>query len=338
MAHSQFSAPPQPPSQRSALMLWVGVMFLLAIAIAGIAALVMKQNLIFSVISFIVAFLSLPIGILQIAPGILPQMRQTIKTGLLLSIIVVLMGSLALNGFLLLHPHASTPPPNPPSPSQSGRMPTPTPTPTLTSQPIPILVQENFSVQNQPTSSNTLTFPKRVRAGDLIIVAITNFLRSISSVTDNQDDTYIQVAAAQHANNHTDYVLLYYAKNVAAGQTTITAQGGGNMGIYEYSGLDPLSPLDQVASNAGMGNTPNGGIVNTTKDNELYFVVGVDDNGGNTSLSAGNGYILRDVEADSTHHERFYTEDRVAAHGSYSTDFTIAVGSHWAVIGATFKP
>ena len=102
--------------------------------------------------------------------------------------------------------------------------------------------------------------------------------------------------------------------------------------------LDTTSPLDQVVSNADFGNTPNGGTLNTTKENELYFAVGVDDNGNNSAPSAGSGYTLEDHQDDSTNHERFYSEDRISAHGSHQTNFSIAAGSDWAVIGASFKP
>jgi glucose/arabinose dehydrogenase len=186
-----------------------------------------------------------------------------------------------------------------------------------------------------------LTFPSSVTTGDLIIVAITQFEGSVSSVRDHQSNTYTQVTAAQHANTSYNYAQLYYAKNVTGGTTTVTVTfsiSADNVGIYEYSGLDTTSPLDQVVSNVGVANTPNGGTLNTTKDNELYFAVGVDDNGNNSSPSAGSGYTLEDHQDDTLHHERFYSEDRISAHGSYQTNFSIAAPSDWAVIGASFKP
>jgi len=200
----------------------------------------------------------------------------------------------------------------------------------------PSLVQKNFQ-----TSSNTATFSSDVTSGNLILVAITQWNSTVSSVTDNKGNTYTAVTSAQHANTATDYTQLYYAKNVAAGATTVTvtfSSGVGNIGIYEYSGLSTTSPLDQVTSNTGASTTPNGGTLTTTPDNELYFAVGADDNGNNSTPTAGGGYTVENHQDDSANHERFYTEDRVSAHGSYSTDFTIGASSDWAVIGASFKP
>lgn len=217
------------------------------------------------------------------------------------------------------------------------------PSPTATTSPAPALMQKNFYVQSSDTRTNTVSFPSSVMAGNLIIVAITHFIGAVSSVTDNQGNTYTQATASQHANASKDYVELYYAKNVRGGATTITVTFsvlGGDVGIYEYAGLNTTSPLDQVASNTGSGTSPDGGILSTTSDNELYFVVGVDDNGDNIDPSAGSGYTLENHEDDSTHHERFYSEDRISAHGSYQTNFLISSQSSptvWAVIGASFK-
>ncbi len=205
---------------------------------------------------------------------------------------------------------------------------------------IPALVQKNF--QSQHTSSNALAFTSNVTAGNTILVAITQWNTTVSSVTDNRGNTYTAVTPARHANTSTDYAELYYAKNVAGGATTVTVAFSGtadtNVGIYEYSGLDPISPLEQLASNTGFGSAPNGGTVTTATDNELYFAVGVDDNGNNVAPTAGSGYTLENHQDDSTSHERFYSEDRISAHGSYSTNFTIGTSSNWAVIGASFKP
>lgn len=201
------------------------------------------------------------------------------------------------------------------------------------------LVQKNF--QTIRGSTNSLSFSTNVTASDLINVSITQFSTTVVSVNDNKNDTFSQVAV-KHANSSTDYAEMYYAKNVAGGSTTITVTfsglGDSNVGIYEYSGLDTVLPLDQVTSATGRSSSPNGGSLITTTDNEAYVVVGVDDFGNNTTANAGSGYILENHEDDSNTHERYYLEDRISPHGSYSTNFTIGTSSNWAVIGASFKP
>jgi hypothetical protein len=274
-------------------------------------------------------------------------LKAAVITGLL-AIVAALVGGLTTGIFTLASKTSNNIANSPIVTSASSPSPeanqTSIPSPTATTPPAPALVQKNFYVQSSDTITNTVSFPSSVTAGNLIIVAITHFLGVVSSVEDNQGNIYTQVTAPQHANASKDYVELYYAKNVKGGATTITVTFsvlGGDVGIYEYAGLNKTSPLDQVVSNAGSGQSPNGGTLSATTDNELYFVVGVDDNGDNIAPSAGNGYTLEDLEDDSTHHERFYSEDRISAHGSYQTNFSISSQSSptvWAVIGASFKP
>ncbi len=80
------------------------MVLLLTTTILGIYAIVTKQDTIFAVISFGLVIFAVPLGILQIAPSSLVQMRQTIKMGLLVIGISLLLGSLTLNLILLLRP------------------------------------------------------------------------------------------------------------------------------------------------------------------------------------------------------------------------------------------
>jgi hypothetical protein len=228
--------------------------------------------------------------------------------------------------------------------------PTATATVTLTSTPTPIpppaLVNHNFNGEYTNSPLNTVAFPKSAVAGDLIIVAITQYQGTVSSVSDSENNMYTRVAV-QNANSdpNNDYVELYYAKNVKGGATTVTvtfsAAGDTNVGIYEFAHLDTLSPLDLVAKNTGSGNAPNGGTLSTSNDNDLYFAVGVDDDNSTspektTPASAGSGYILVD-NADDPNTEKFYAEYRISPHGVYQTNFSIQLQSEWAVVGASFK-
>jgi hypothetical protein len=346
MSQQQSPTPHQSPNRRSSVILWIGIMLFLVAALLGVYAIVTKQNTVFLVVSFGQAILTTVIGIIQIAPNLLSHLRQTMRTGYIILGISLLIVSLTTNVYLFIRLQTLSNP-NAPTSSPSTSTPTSTLTPTqasITSTPtstslsMPILVQKNF--RSNVNGSNAVTFPSSITAGNLIMVAITHFIGTVLSVTDNHSNTYAQVTAARHANSSSDYVELYYAKNVTGGTTTVTVlfSKRGTVGVYEYSGLDKTSPFDQVTSDARFGSTPDGGTLNTNQDNELYFVVGVDDNGGNSTPSAGSGYTLEVHQDDSTQNERYYTEDRVSAHGSFQTDFSIAVESHWAVIGASFKP
>jgi streptogramin lyase len=103
---SQQQSPTSHPSPHrwTSLGLWIGMVLLLTTTILGIYAIVTKQDIIFAVISFGLVIFAVPLGILQIAPSSLVQMRQTIKMGLLVIGISLLLGSLTLNLILLLRP------------------------------------------------------------------------------------------------------------------------------------------------------------------------------------------------------------------------------------------
>lgn len=335
----------QPPNSWSSFLIWVGVILFTVAIILAILAFFTNQDILISFISFLLTLFGVIVSIKPILRNIFSQVRRTIKTGLVILSIALLIISITLNFYQFIHPQASA---TSLTPVPESLTTTPlvhrTLTSTNTPPSVPTLVQKEFHIQNQDTTSSAVSLPSSVTTGDLIIVAITQFKGAVLSVMDNQGNSYIQVTSAQHANSASDYVQLYYAKNATGGATTLIVTfsiSGGNLGIYEYSGINTTSPLDQVVSNTGTGVTPDGGTLNTTNDNELYFVVGVDDNGDNIAPSAGNGYTLEDHEDDSSNHERFYSEDRISAHGSYQTDFSISSRSSptvWAIIGAAFKP
>ncbi|MBA2677328.1 MAG: hypothetical protein H0U76_02860 [Ktedonobacteraceae bacterium] len=208
---------------------------------------------------------------------------------------------------------------------------------------IPSLLQKKF--QNQHNNAPTITLPSNVTGGDVIIVAATQYKGQITSITDNHNNFYYSVTTPQHATENSDYAELYYAKNVVGGPTSITITfsftgnqiTSDNIGVYEFSGLDKIAPLDRGVSNSGYGNAPDGGTFFSATGTMLYFAAGLDDNGSNSAPLAGNGYELQDHQDDSTSHERFYTEDRISTQGNSQTNFLIDTNSDWVVIGASFK-
>jgi hypothetical protein len=101
MSQQQSPAPKQSPNPGSSIIVWIGIMLFMTMIAMGIYAIVTKQDIIVSVLLFILAALALPIGIQQIAPGILPQVQRTMKMGLLVIGIWLLIGSLTMNVYLL---------------------------------------------------------------------------------------------------------------------------------------------------------------------------------------------------------------------------------------------
>lgn len=206
---------------------------------------------------------------------------------------------------------------------------------------IPALVQKNFGVF-QNSASSAVSFTANVQAGNLLIVGVTQYKGAVLSVTDNKGNSYTLLGNRYAQSAGTEYVQLYYAKNAIAGSTTVTVKFAevvdNTVGVYEYSGIDRVSPVDKVVSQVGYGVSPNGGVLTGAQNNELYFVLGTDDWANNSAPSAGSGYALLNHQDEALSHERYYSEYRVSPQGSYQTNFSIGASSYWAVIGVAFKP
>lgn len=109
-----------------------------------------------------------------------------------------------------------------------------------------------------------LNFPANDTAGDLIIVAVTwgNSAIDVSSITDVEGNVYTNATGKTRFGAGWNYAnQLYYAKNIAGGDNLITITMSGvptgylQASAYEYSGLDPVSPLDAVKSATGTNAT-----------------------------------------------------------------------------------
>ena len=250
--------------------------------------------------------------------------------------------------------NATIPQPTPtPKPTTT---PTPTPTPPL---PPPRLLQHIRS--SNSGSTNTVSFPNTVQKGDVILVAITQFERKVSStgVVDNTKNTYKMIdSAVAHPDTGQDYAELYIAQNVTGGATQIVVSfgepsdsdgGDTNVGIYEFSGLSAASPLGDHASdtsNMGLDSTPTIRRVLNTSGMVVCFAVatdsGLQDNqqATNNAIFPGKGYELPssdDAVLDAGNQERYYAEYAIVGAGGCMPNFTIGYPSYWAIIGVALN-
>jgi PKD repeat protein len=187
------------------------------------------------------------------------------------------------------------------------------------------------------TQSIQVAFTQAQSAGDTNILAIgwNDMTSTITSVTDSAGNVY-QLAAPRLAANGLSQAI-YYAANITAapaGGNTVTVQFNqpaafADLRVAEYSGLDPASPLDVVASASGTSGTASSGSATTTAPKELIFGAGM-------TLGAfsgpGSGFTLRVI----TQPDADIAEDRiVTAAGANSA--TAAVQGPWVMQMATFK-
>jgi outer membrane protein assembly factor BamB len=205
--------------------------------------------------------------------------------------------------------------------------------------PGPQFVQVNSATPQTNQSTVSVSYVQAQAAGDLNVVAVglNDATSTITSVTDSAGNVY-QLAAPLTRGSGLSQAI-YYAKNInaAAGGTNIVkVQFSGavpypDVRILEYSGLDPVNPLDTSASAAGTGATASSGNLTTTAANEMIFGAGT------TSgvFSGGtNGFISRiitpidgDIAADRL----------VGTAGTYAATANQTGPAAWVMQGVAFR-
>ena len=155
---------------------------------------------------------------------------------------------------------------------------------------------------------------------------------TVSSVTDSKGNTYALAVGPTKAAGLTQSI--YYAKNIASRSNTVTVKFSTtasfpNVNVLEYSGLDPVNPLDVSAGGSGSGTTANSGSATTTAANELIVGLG---NPSSVFTSAGSGFSSRMINAYGG-----ISEDKiVSSTGSYNATATLTSRT-WVMQMATFR-
>jgi hypothetical protein len=189
-------------------------------------------------------------------------------------------------------------------------------------------------------SSSTITLPAASGTGHLLILTVSydNPNAHVASITDTSGNSYILAIKPTTWDSNGYNTEMWYAKNIAAGSTPITAtvklsaSSKYRLQLYfnEYKGLDTVSPLDQISvTTSTTAKTLTSGAKTTTAPNELIFghaeANAVDING-------GSGFAVRTT---------FYgdlEEDKAATSiGSYSANFSMNYAVASIALMATFK-
>jgi hypothetical protein len=203
------------------------------------------------------------------------------------------------------------------------------------------LVQAN-ALQGSAVASLSAAFPVGNTPGNLIIA----FVRMSTStqtvaLTDTAGNIYTQ-AAAQVQTADGSQVQLFYAKNILGAANTVKATFSASnnhpwLAIYEYKGLNTVSPLDQVASAQGSSTTPSSGATpTTTSASELVFAgFGFPASyTGTQTAGAGFTMVQNNTGTSPGANESMLT----TATGSYTGALSLSSSANWSAIVATFKP
>ncbi len=191
---------------------------------------------------------------------------------------------------------------------------------------------------NACTASSCAVTLASTNAGDLIVLALFVWdSTSVSNVSDTQGNPYTLIGSPQTWSSHNFVERLYYAKNIKGGADTATVTLSGSkymeVRVYEYSGLDPSSPLDGSATpSTGTSVTGTSGTLTTTNASDLLFGFFQSDN--NVSNTAGSGFTPRTFALDGYP----LAEDlNVSVAGSYSAMMLFSGSADYVGFLVAFK-
>jgi uncharacterized protein YciI len=205
----------------------------------------------------------------------------------------------------------------------------------------PNYVQGNDAVPQTPQTKVTVTYTAAQIAGHLnvVIVGRSDATAQVSSVTDSKGNVY-QLAVGPTVQTGSEPVSqsIYYAKNISAaiaGANTVTvtftaAAYYPDIRILEYSGVDPVSPVDVSAAATGNSATSTSGAVITKNATDLLV-------GANlvwtSTAGPGSGLTQRLLTQDGD-----IAEDRVVtAAGSYNASASLSSAGTWVMQIVAFR-
>lgn len=214
----------------------------------------------------------------------------------------------------------------------------------VNSTPAPIFLVQSSSGAGSGVSTLSQAFPTANTAGNLIIAFVRMSTTSQAvQISDTSGNVYQDaVQQAQSADGHQTHI--FYAANIASGVNTVTVSFSETnnhpwLAIYEYSGLDPVSPLDKTAHAEGFGSAVNSGSTQSTSSSpELIFAgVGLPASSAQT-VTADSGFTLLQQDAPPDNSRAANEQVIVNTTGSYASSFILSDATNWTAELATFRP
>jgi hypothetical protein len=144
--------------------------------------------------------------------------------------------------------------------------------------------------------------------GNLVVVQVAWSDRSnFVSISDRQGNTFIPIGVEQQSILIGVKSRLFYAANIRGGANTITTVVTGSpryheVYVHEYSGLDPIAPLDGYSVLVAGGQDFTSGLITTSGEHELLYGIEIDSSSASaaspwTTRSTLNGNVAADADA-----------------------------------------
>ncbi len=193
-------------------------------------------------------------------------------------------------------------------------------------------VQTVSKVSSGASSTLSLSFPANTVAGNLILVGFDFDSNStLSSVTDSQGNLFAEVGS-QLTSPGGSRSRVYFAKNIKGGADTVTVNLSANSAwfelyVSEYSGVDPVNPIDGQAGSSGSGTSVSSGNATTTTAGDVIYGYCVAD----WACTVGSGFTAR-----STFNNNLIEDKTATSPGSYAATGSATKG--WSMQLIALRP
>lgn len=195
-------------------------------------------------------------------------------------------------------------------------------------------------VQAKVINGASGAFDSSVSAGNLVIVAMAEYVGHTASVTDSGGNTYAEDISAANATLSSSRATLYSSVIASGGTLTVTANSPGayiRLVLMEFSGNASSSVLDGTGSASGDPSaTPTTGSVTVSQADSL--VVACFTHGSTTkTLDPGAGYTMAG-ENESDALQPIHAEYDLDADTSQTASGTIGASVFSSIVAASYKP
>jgi hypothetical protein len=184
-------------------------------------------------------------------------------------------------------------------------------------------------------------FANNVTAGSLLVAVEWFSVNETQTIADNNGNTWTSVIQ-QYQTNLSAGITIWYAKNAAAGATTVTASSASTNGrtllICEYTGADTASPVDGTAVGDqanGSASNPDPGAITTSAAGVLIGAAIVYPT---TSPTAGTNYTRQFNATPVWSSYNAVLEDWLTPSAQTNNHPNWATSeNYWLALGAGFK-
>ena len=193
-------------------------------------------------------------------------------------------------------------------------------------------VQGNYATPQTPQTAASVTYATVQAAGDLNVVVVgwSDGTATVNSVTDAAGNTYT-LAVGPTVLSGVESQSIYYARNIAAaaaGANTVTVTFSAaavypDIRILEYSGADPINPVDVTAAGSGNSASSSSGSVTTTNATDLLFAANLVQTG---TTGPGSGFTSRLLTVPDGD---IAEDEMVTAVGSYNATAPVSPANSW---------